>query len=131
MPIIKPDLTEAVKFTVMEDGTYLATIKDADFQTSKEKGTPMVVPTLEIDYRGEMQTRKAYLPITGKGAGGFEQLLRACHFDELADAYSSPEVTDKPEFNTDDLRGQEVQVIVTQSMYNGQMRDNVTGFLRK
>lgn len=131
MPLIKPDTSAAQGMGTIEPNTYPAKITGVEFSTSK-KGNPMIVPTFEISVGAETRTRKSYLVITGEGAYGFEQLLRACHFDAQADAYADKSVplADKPEFNTDDLIGQELNVVIDHQSYNGELRDYIRNYLR-
>lgn len=131
-PMIKPDLTDADSFGPIEPGTYPAKIETVEYKTSG-KGNPMIVPKFAIDVNGKTRKRNSYLVIIGEGAYGFSQLLRACHFDELAAAYGDKSIPldQKPEFNTDDLQGQELNVVVDHQLYNGEMRDSIRNYLRK
>ena len=47
---------------------------------------------------------------------GFDQLLRACKMNDLADAYRDAAVTPKPPFDTDTLRGHEVMVVIEEQI---------------
>ena len=127
MPVVNPDTSEASG--AIEPGTYKARITDVEFKNSKSSGNPMIVPKFEVDVNGKARPRQAYLVITGEGAYGFDQLLRATGFDELADKFKSKE-GEKPEFNTDQLIGQELNVVVEADTYNGQLRDKIKSFLR-
>ena len=130
-PLIKPDLSDADSFGPIEPGTYPAKIEKVDYKTSG-KGNPMIVPTFQINVNGKTRKRNAYLVIQGEGAYGFSQLLRACHFDKMAEAYADKSIPldQKPEFNTDDLHGQELNVVVDHQLYNGEMRDTIKNYLR-
>lgn len=110
MPMINPDLSEAQALTPIEPGTYKAKIVACEFKSSKA-GNPMIVPKFEIDVNGKQRSRNAYLVITGEGAYSFEQLLRACKFEEIADAYKNPDVPNPP-FDTDSLIGQELNLVI-------------------
>ena len=55
--------------------------------------------------------------------------MRATGFDELAEKFKAKE-GDKPEFDTDDLIGQELNVVIESDTYNGQLRDKIKSFLR-
>lgn len=114
MPLIQPDTSAAVDLsTPIAPGTYPAKITEAKTQLSKEKKNLMVVPKFAIAVDDKTpRTRTSYLVIAGEGSYGFDQLLRACHFDDLADAYKDPSVTPKPDFDTDTLIGQELMVVV-------------------
>jgi hypothetical protein len=131
MPIIKPDTSAAVVLGNIEEGTYPAAIESVEFKSSS-KGNPMIVPNFNITVGDNVVKRKAYLVITGEGAYGFEQLLRACNFDTLADAYGDKSIAaaDKPDFDTDDLVGQTLNVIIGHQLYNGEMRDYVKSYLK-
>lgn len=130
-PLIKPDLSDADSFGPIPPNTYPAKIESVEAKTSG-KGNPMVVPKFAITVDGKVRKRNAYLVIQGEGAYGFSQLLRACHFDELATAWADKSVAlaDKPEFNTDDLVGQELMVVIDHQLYNGEMRDTIKNYLR-
>jgi hypothetical protein len=131
MPLIKPDTSTAVEFVNIAPGTYKAKITACPFETSKAQN-PMIVPNFDIEVEGKIMKRKGYLVITGEGAGGFSQLLRACHFDDLAAKYADKSIAlaDKPDFNTDDLVGQELNVVVDHQLYNGTMRDYLKAYLK-
>ncbi len=131
MPLIKPDTSQAQEMTNIDPGTYPAKVLNCDFQNSKQ-GNPMIVPNFEIQVGDATKKRKAFLVINGEGAYGFGQLLRACHFDELADVYANKSVplAEKPDFNTDDLVGQELMVVIDHQMYQGQPRDYIKTYLR-
>lgn len=132
MPIIQPDTSAAEDMSQIEPGTYRAKIVACEVKTSKEKGTPMIVPKLEVVVVAgqKPRTRYAYLVTEGPGAGGFDQLLRATHFDKLADQLKDPSVSPKPPFDTDQLVNQELQVVVTEEIYNNQKRDRINSFLK-
>lgn len=129
MPIIQPDTSAAVNMGPIEPGTYKAKITAVGYKTSKEKGTPMIVPEFEVNVNGEIRPRSAHLVITGKGAMGFDQLLRATGFDDVADKYRDPS-QDNPPFDTDSLVGQELEVIIENEMYEGKKQDRIQGFMR-
>jgi hypothetical protein len=119
MPIIQPDTSEALDLSPIPEGTHKAVIKECPAQLSKEKKTPMIVPKFEITVAGREKPaiRKSFLVTTGEGAGGFDMLLRACHFDELADQYKDPAVNPKPPFDTDQLIGQELDLVIVPDMF--------------
>lgn len=132
MPIIQPDTSQAEDMSQIEAGTYKAKVVGCEVKNSKEKGTPMIVPKLAITVPGQPKprTRYAYLVTEGAGAGGFDQFLRACHFDKIADQLKDPAVSPKPAFDTDQLINQELQVVVTEEIYQNQKRDRVQSFLK-
>ena len=128
-PIINPDLTAVKSQGPIDPGVYPAKIIDVQSKTS-QKGNPMIVPKLEITVgQDDVRTREAYLVITGAGAYGFEQLLRACGFDDVADKYKDPDA-EKPAFDTDNLIGQELNVQIESDTYNNQLRDKVQSYLK-
>jgi len=126
MPIINPDTTGVKEIQPIEPGVHPGKIVACDFKTSKS-GNPMIVPTVEIVADGVTRKRNAYLVITGDGAYGFDSLLRACGFDEVADRLRGGS---KESFDTDVLIGIEVNVQVGQEAYQGRMVDRVEGFLK-
>lgn len=129
MPIIQPDLSEVKSMGPIEPGIYKGKITAVEYKTSG-KGNPMIVPTIEVEVAPEdKRTRNAYLVVTGAGAYGFEQLLRACGFDDVADKYRDP-AAEKPAFDTDNLIGQELNVQIESDTYNGQMRDKIQSYLK-
>lgn len=145
MPILKPDTSEAIEMTPIEAGTYKSKIIEAPIQQSKGEGGKaklwMVVPKFEVLVNGKERTRKTYLVTEGEGAGGFDQLLRAVNMDELADQYKDPNVQPKPEFDTDTLIGQELNLIIDADLYqkrdasgnpvgSPELRDKIKGFLK-
>jgi len=129
MPIITPDTSSQIEFTPLDPGTYPAKITAVEYGHSKSSGNPMLTVTLVLTHDGKSFTRKAFLVITGEGSYNFDQLLRACGFVDLADAYKNKHA-EKPSFDTDDLIGAEMSVVVDHETYNGQLRDRVKSFLR-
>lgn len=130
MPIIQPDLTEVKATGPIEPGSYPAKIVSCEFKTSG-KGNPMIVPRFEISVGDDdVRTRDAYLVITGAGAYGFGQLLRACGFDRLAEQYEDKSLAQKPAFDTDELIGQTCMVQIEPDTYNGQLRDKIQSYFK-
>lgn len=132
MPIITPDTSMVEDFSKpIEEGTYRARIVSVDVGRSKA-GAAKIVPKFEIAVGdGKRRTRVAHLNVEGEGALGFDQLLRACHLQDLADEYRQGS---KKPFDTDVLVGQELQVVIAQEVYKPeggqeQLRDRITGFL--
>lgn len=125
MPLITPDLSDLDK--PIEPGTYHARIASVDYQNAKTSGNPMIVPTFKVTVGDKERTRKAYLVITGNGAFNFEQLLRACRFDDYADKLKNG--TKEP-FDTDQLVDQELQIVVDSDTYNGQITDKIVKYLK-
>lgn len=128
MPIIQPDTSQAQEMGAIEPGTYPAKIVAVEYKVSKT-GTPMIVPKFEVTVEGKARTRNAYVVITGPGSFNFDQLLRACGFDAIADQYRDPAQAN-PDFDTDSLIGIELQVRVDNELYNGSMRDNIKSYAK-
>lgn len=128
MPIIQPDTSLAQEMGPIEPGTYPAKIVDVEYKTSKS-GNPMIVVKFDVNVDGKSRTRNAYVVVSGEGAFGFDQLLRACHFDDLADQYRDPSVPN-PDFDTDNLKGIELQVRIDSELYQGQKRDNIKSYAK-
>lgn len=127
MPVVNPDLSQAEDLGAHEPGTYRAKIESCEVTKSREKGTNMIVPSFELRTGdGKIFHRRAYIVTEGAGAGNFEQLLRACRLDEVADKLR----TSPAPFDTDILLGQEVNCILENEEYKGQMRDRINGFLK-
>lgn len=128
MPILRPDLSEVKEFKAIRPaGTYRADIKNVTAGMSKT-GNPKIVVDLDIDVNGEIYKREAHLVISGKGAFNFEQLLRATGFGAVADAYKSTDGP-KPDFDSDNLIGKSVIVIVEEDVYNDRPSDSIKGYL--
>lgn len=127
MPLIQPDTSEAQEMSPIDPGTYPGTITSVEVQTSK-KGNVMIVPKWEITVDDKTRTRTSYLVISGPGAYGFDQLLRACGFDEMADQYKDP-TQDNPEFDTDELVGQSCNLVIESQMYQNELRDSIKSYL--
>jgi len=136
MPLITPDTGEAQDYsTPVKPGTYKSKILDVDFKTS-DAGNPMIVPRFEFNEGDKRRVRKAFLVINGEGAYGFDQLLRAAGFGQLADIYKDKAIpaNQKPPFNTDDLVGKEVQIIVEEQIIQkgpnaGKKSDGIKSYL--
>lgn len=128
MPIINPDTTQMLEMGAIEPGTYPAEITAVDYKSSKA-GNPMIVVDFGIQVGESVRPRKSYLVITGEGAYNFDSLLRACGFGQLADQYKDKNVQPKPSFDTDQLIGQRVNVVIEPNLYNGEMRDQIKSYL--
>lgn len=124
MPLLKPDFTE---LKPIEAGTYPAKVVANVFKTSKEKGNPGLEVHLEVTVGDKVYGRKVWVSLSGKGAFMYDQLLRACHFDDVANQYMRGEGL---EWDTDNLNDQQIQVIVEPDEYNGQVTDKIVKFLR-
>jgi hypothetical protein len=140
MPILTPDTSAAQDFSKpIDEGTYPARIIKCEARKSR-KGNEMIVPTFEVKVNANGQTRNkdAFLVIAGEGAMGFDYLLRAAGFSDLADAYRDPSVQPKPPFDTDSLIGRECQVVIEHQRYvpegkteaDAELRDSIKTFLR-
>ena len=127
MPIIYPNTADMIDMSPIEPGVYAGTILEADAKTSA-KGNPMVVAKLEVQVNGKTKIRTSYLVVTGPGSGQFDQLLRACHMDDLADQFKNGE---SAPFDTDSLTGQSLMVRVeADTDDSGNIRDQIRGFMR-
>ena len=124
MPLIEPDFTET---GLIDNGTYPAEIKNVEAGTSNA-GKPKAIIHLEVDVNGKPRKKEAHLPVTGKGAYQFANMLRASGFAEDADRFSKP---GGGSFDTDKLIGQKINIVIEQGMdQNEQMRDNIKSFLK-
>jgi len=127
MPIIYPNTSDMVDFSPIEPGPYRAKIAEVEVTTSKKSGHGMLVVKCLVDVGGREYTRSAYVMTEGKGAGNFDQLLRACNFGSQADAIKAG---GEVPFDTDDLIGQDVVVLIKHELdQNGQTRDRIDSFI--
>lgn len=124
MPIIEPDLSE-VQSNVIEPGTYPAKVEAVDAGTSGA-GNPKIVAHLEIEAGSRTFKRQAHMVISGKGAFNYESFMRACHFGDYIDQVKAG---NKVGFDTDQLVGQKLNVVIEADMYNGQPSDKIKSFL--
>jgi hypothetical protein len=139
MPVIQPDTSEMTDFEASVPNPYRARIKSVEIVESKEinkntgKKTPGIKPAFEFraprlaDREERDVTRTAWLATSGKGTFGYDQLLRCTGFASVADATKAN--PGKVAFDTDDLIGKEVVVVVTTGEYNGKNQDNIQSFL--
>lgn len=128
MPIINPDTTQMLEMGAIDAGTYPAEITGVEFKSSKA-GNPMIVVDMGVEVGDTKRPRKSYIVITGESAYNFDQLLRACGFHQLADAYKDKSVQPKPSFDTDELIGQRLNVVIEPHLYNNEMRDQIKSYL--
>ena len=122
MPIINPDTTQAEELGAIEPNTYKAKITAVTPETAKSSGNPMLVVQFDIDVAGKNRSRKSYLPITGQGAYGFDQLLRVTGFGDYADQLKAGS---KEGFDTDQFIGQELNVVIVPDVYHEKQRDKI------
>jgi hypothetical protein len=87
----------------------------------------MIVIPFVLNNNGKNVKRTVRQVITGAGAFGFEQLLRATGFDDVANSLKSG---NPQPFDTDKLVGQKLNVTVETDTYNGQLTDKITGYLK-
>ena len=130
--MLQPDTAEGVDLMApIEPGTYPAVIVAATPTTSKKGGSMLEVKT-EIEVGGKTKKRTGYVMVSGPGAASFDSLLRATHFDKLADEYKDPTVQPKKDFDEQQLVGQKVMVVIDQQLNkdNGQMRDQIKTWLK-
>ena len=123
MPMIEPDLSEID--STIEPGTYPSKIIEIEVKASK-KDNPMIVVKHEITVDGKRRVRQAYHVISGQGAYGFQNLLRACGFSDYADRVKAGS---KEGFDTDNFLGQSLMVVIEESIYNGEKRDQIKSYL--
>ena len=126
MPIIEPDLSGVGP---IEAGTYKAKIDEVVDGISKA-GAPKLVVQFSVEVGNEKKVRKVHMPYSGAGAFGFDSLLRACHFEDIANGLQKKNAAERPKFDTDQLIGQELMVVIEASIYNGQPTDQINGYLR-
>lgn len=127
MPLITPDLSQMEDLGNIPAGTYPARIVAVEAKTS-DKGNPMIIPSFKVNVAGKERTRKAYVVVAGPGAYNFDQLLRSVGLDAVADSYKTP--GPKAPFETEDLVGKTLNVVVEEETYNGQLRDKVKSFMK-
>lgn len=128
MPEIMPDLSQ-VESGNIEPGVYPARIATATSGTS-QAGNAKVTVEFECDLgNGVKKTRKSDIPITGKGAFKWAQLLRATGFADLAAKYEAGE---KVPFNTDNLIDQNLNVEISpgQAKDEGGFWDEVKKYIK-
>ncbi len=114
---------EDTAFEALPKGTYPCTIAECEFTFSQAKGNPMWTLQLEVS-EGEFAGRKLYNHLVWAGAG---LGITKQNIGRIA-----PELLEGP-FDCDDeeviasMLGRQVTAKVTQRMYEGSMRNNVTG----
>lgn len=124
MPLIQPDLSEINK--PIEPGTYPAEIEGPiELKTSKSDNPMLVIP-IRVQVGDKKMKRTLRQVITGGGAFGFAQLLRATGFGDYADKLQAGL---KETWDSDQLIGQKFQAVIESDTYNGQLTDKVTGYL--
>lgn len=129
MPIINPDTSDMADMGPIASGTYPAKVIAVESKPSKA-GNPMIEVTFEVNVGdGKTRQRKGYCVLTGAGAFNFDQVLRATGFGTLADQYADKNVSPKPQFDTDELIGQELNVVIEPNLYQGEMRDQIKSYL--
>jgi hypothetical protein len=127
-PLINPNTSEALDMSPIK-GTRHGKIVSAEPGVSKAGGAKVVVKW-EVDVDGQKRPREQHLAISGKGSGGFDNLLRAVGFSELADKYKDPNQPNPP-FDTDLLTGLEANLVFAPNLYEGQERDQISTVLPK
>jgi len=125
MPEILPDLSE-VTSNVIDPGTYEAMVKSVTPGTSKT-GNPKIDVEFEVNFNGAVVPRTQSIPISGKGAFKFAQLLRATNFGPVADKLAKGE---RAPFITEDLEGQRLTVVIEADEYQGEARDKIVKFIK-
>lgn len=104
MPQISVDFSDAPDFSLIPEGKYYVEVVEADVTTS-QNGDPMMKVQLEITEEGEFQGRKLFdnMMLVGNGLGITKRNLGILLGDVPDGEFS---------FDTDDLLGQEAQVLV-------------------
>jgi hypothetical protein len=135
MAVLQPDTSQAEDFSKpIPPNTYPAHIIACEAGKSKA-GNQKIMPKFKINVNGETRTRTAHLNITGEGAIGFDQLLRAAKMTELADAYRDKQLVKKPSFDTAQLVGVDLMVVIGPNLYHNpdtgkdENRDQIDGYL--
>lgn len=127
MAVIQPRTQDMVDLTPLDPGTYKARIGSVVAGQSKA-GNPMITVKFAVSTAdGKTRPRTAYVATTGEGAWNYDQLLRACHMDKLADQYKAGE---EIPFDTDSLLEQELNLAFDHQLYQGQTRDQIIGYLK-
>ena len=127
MPIIEPDLSET---GAIEPGTYAAVIDNVDVGVAKTSGKPKLIIQFGVTVGDKRKPRSVHMPIVGAGAFGLDSLLRACHFDEIANGLKNKDASSRPKFDTDQLIGQKLMVTIENELFNGNQQDKIVGYLR-
>lgn len=114
------DLTEVPDLEAVPQGEYLARIYRAEFNTSREKKTPMLTVGYEV-IEGEFAGRKVPFDnwmLSGGGAPITKRRLAALDIPVDVE-YSVPELQEL-------LIGMECQVRIKHEMYEGEVRARVS-----
>lgn len=121
MPRLTLDLTEAQVFEPIPEGLYDATISDV---SEPQRGPKSAYVRVEFTISdGPHEGRKIWrnYPIEGRGAGFFIDLANKAVGAELSPG-------DMVDFDTDDLVGAEVRILVSQTEFpegSGEFRNEV------
>lgn len=126
MPELFPDLGD-VQSNVIDKGAYEAEIKTVTPGIAKSSGAPKIDVEFAVMVNGNEVPRTASIPITGKGAFRFAQLLRATGFGEYADKLAKGE---KEPFDSEDLEGQHLTVVIDHETWNDEPRDKIEKFVK-
>lgn len=124
MPIIKPDLKDINK--PIEPGTYASKIEAPITAKESKAGNSMLVIPVKVTVGEKEYKRTLNQVITGPGAFGFAQLLRATGFGDYADRLQAG--SEEP-WDADQLIGQRFMAVIESDTYNGQLTDKITGYL--
>ncbi len=125
MPIITPDLSDVGP---LDPGPYPMEIAAVTPGTSKAGGEKLVVDFLVSIPSGKAKKRQSHVPTTGGGAFMFDQLLRACNLDDVANRLKDKSADHS--FDTDLLVGQKLIGQFEADLYNGQPTDKLVAYLR-
>ena len=127
MAVIQPRTQDMVDLTPLDPGTYKGRITSVTEGESKAGNPKIVVKFAVTTADGKTRPRTAHIATTGEGAWNFDQLLRACHMENIANQLKAGE--DIP-FDTDALLEQELNLVMDHQLYQGQTRDQITSYLK-
>jgi len=126
MPELNINLSDAIEFIELEDGTYPCTVTEISEVKHGEKSS-YVTATLVVNEGEERAGARCWqnLPIDGKGAGILITFINAA----LGTDYSVSDLRDEGfSVDTDELIGCEVNVVIKQHEYpegSGEMKAQV------
>lgn len=124
MPRVNLSVKEAQSFAPIPDGTYPAEVTDF---SDVQQGPKSSYITAELTINdGEHSGRKMFtnLPLEGKGAGITANFIAKCTGNEVEVGEDAEDL----DFDTDDLIGSQVQIVIKNEEYpegSGDFRPNV------
>lgn len=126
MPELNINLSEAVEFAELEDGTYPCTVT-AISEVKQGAKSSYITAEMSVNEGEERAGARCWqnLPVDGKGAGIFINFINAA----LGTEYAVSDLRDEGfSLDTDDLIGCEVNVVIKQHEYpegSGEMKAQV------